>query len=216
MDDMAGETVLVACEKALFGSPESTAAALSYAASQITRLTALGDVTAANPMMTPELQALRRAVERDRYGLMGYALAARDHCTPSDCPAFRSLTDHTQISANMDQRVYEGMIIRYSPSWNAPPPSAALAALPPSTPTGKPTNAEFPTAASTPPVSIMVPEPGASSAPRQAAPAANAPLPRPTPSPTSAAAKKQVAPKTHVAPPTQIVPQAQAPAPESE
>ena len=34
--------------------------------------------------MTPELQALRRAVERDRYGLMAYVLVVRDHCTPSD------------------------------------------------------------------------------------------------------------------------------------
>ena len=75
IDDLAGETVLTACEKALFGSAESAAAAVSYAASQITRLTALGDVAAANKNMTPELQALRRAVERDRYGLMAYVLA---------------------------------------------------------------------------------------------------------------------------------------------
>ena len=33
--------------------------------------------------LTPELQALRRAVERDRYGLMAYVLMARDHCTPA-------------------------------------------------------------------------------------------------------------------------------------
>ena len=57
---------------------------MSYAASQITRLTALGDVAAANGSMTPELQALRRAVERDRYGLMAQVLLARDHCTPSN------------------------------------------------------------------------------------------------------------------------------------
>src|SRR6185437_13801576 len=31
VDDLAGETVLAACEKAVFGSPESTAAALAYA-----------------------------------------------------------------------------------------------------------------------------------------------------------------------------------------
>src|SRR4030088_86692 len=55
IDDLAGETVLTACEKALFGSAESAAAALSYAASQITRLTAYGDVAAANARMTPEL-----------------------------------------------------------------------------------------------------------------------------------------------------------------
>src|SRR6202046_1701804 len=81
VDDLAGDTVLAACEKALFGSAESAAAAVSYAASQISRLTAFGDVAAADTSMTPELQALRRAVEHDRYGLMAYALAARDHCT---------------------------------------------------------------------------------------------------------------------------------------
>jgi hypothetical protein len=212
IDDLAGETVLMACEKALFGSPDAAAAALSYAASQITRLTAAGDVAAANQRMTPELQALRRAVERDRYGLMAYALAARDHCTPSDCAAFRSIVDHTQISANMDERVYEGLVTRYAPSWNVPASAAAVAALPPSTPVGKPTNADFPSAASTPPVSIMTPEPGTTppSAPRPAV--ANAPMPSPRPAaaaaPTMAAVKKQAAPK----PPRQLAPAQPAPA----
>ena len=41
-----------------------------------------------------------------------------------------------------------------------------IAALPPSIPTGKPTNAEFPTAASTPPVNIMTPEPPLGAAPK--------------------------------------------------
>src|SRR5450432_3681522 len=72
VDDLAGETVLTACEKALFGSPESAAAALSYAAALITRLRASGDVAAANSNTTPELLSLRRAVERDRYGLLAY------------------------------------------------------------------------------------------------------------------------------------------------
>src|ERR1700731_926559 len=204
VDDLAGEAVLTSCEKALFGSPESTAAAISYAASQITRLTSLGDVTAANKIMTPELQALRHAVEHDRYGLMAYVLAVRDHCTPSDCAAFGALTDRHQIVANMEERVYDGLIARYAPTWNTPPAPAAapVAALIPGVPTGKPTNAEFPSAASTPPVSIMTPEPGVattSSAQRATPPAANAPLPQARPaaatSPTLAAAKKQPAPK---------------------
>src|ERR1700731_740238 len=149
IDDLAGEAVLAACEKALFGSPESTAAALSYASSQITRLTGFGDVAAANKNLTPELQALRRAVERDRYGLMAYVLGARDHCTPSECAAFQSLTDNHQISANMDERTYYGLIARYAPSWNAPAATTGpVANLAPSVPTGKPTNADFPSAAS--------------------------------------------------------------------
>src|SRR5450432_2792344 len=104
IDDLAGETVLLACEKALFASPENAAAALSYAAAQITRLTALGDVAAANKNLTPDLQILRRAVERDRYGLMAYALQVRDRCTPTDCAAFRALTNRQKIAVNMDER----------------------------------------------------------------------------------------------------------------
>src|ERR1700676_2859282 len=203
IDDLAGDTVLTACEKGLFGAAESTAAALSYAASQITRLTAFGDVAAANASMTPELQMVRRAVERDRYGLMAYVLAARDHCTPSDCAAFRALADHNQVAANMNERTYEGLIARYSPSWNAPVAAGPVATLAPSAPTGKPTNAEFPTAASTPPVSIMAPEPGTAPTPPRSPPSstpATAPLPSPRPTPTAgpaqAAAKKPAAPKS--------------------
>jgi hypothetical protein len=201
IDDMAGDAVLTACEKALFGTPEAAAAALSYAASQISRLTAFGDVAAANKNPTPELLALRRAVERDRYGLMAYVLAVRDHCTPSDCAAFRSLTDSRQIASNMDERAYDGLVGRYALIWNAPPAAAAVATLAPTMPTGKPTNADFPSAASTPPISIMTPEPTAA-APRPAAsaPAANAPTPSPRPgaaAPALAAAKKPAAASKH-------------------
>jgi hypothetical protein len=226
IDDLAGETVLTACEKVLFGSAESTAAALSYAASQIARLTAFGDVAAANASMTPELQMVRRAVERDRYGLMAYVLVARDHCTPSDCAAFRAVTDRNQILANMSERTYEGLIVRYAPSWNMPAATPGpVAALPPSMPLGKPTNAEFPSAASTPPISIMSPEPGqattpstprppaSSSQPSSSPPLTNAPLPSPRPTPALAAAKKQAGPKpARTAAPVQLAPAAPAPA----
>jgi hypothetical protein len=221
IDDLAGDAVLNACEKALFGSAESTASAVAYAASQISRLTGSGDVAAADQTVSSELLALRRAVERDRYGLMAYVLMARDHCTPSSCAAFRSLADNHQIVANMDERLYENLITRYASSWNAPPPAAApglVAALPTtSVPTGKPTNAEFPSAASTPPVNIMVPEPGSAPAgrsPPPAGPVQLAPAPRPpsattaAASPAPAAAKKPPTPKRTptAAAPVQIAP----------
>jgi len=222
IDDLAGEAVLTACEKALFGSPESAAAALSYAASRITRLTSLGDAAASeNP--APELQALRRAVERDRYGLMAYVLLARDHCTPSACAAFAALKDTRQIAANMNERVYDGLIAHYAPLWNtvaAPAPVATLS--PPQPPPGRPTNAEFPTAASTPPVSIMTPEPGpaATPAPRPAAspsPVANAPLPSPRPASAATPAKKQAASKSSPKPaPVQLAPAAAEPAADND
>jgi hypothetical protein len=228
IDDLAGEIVLTACEKALFGSAESTAAAVSYAAAQVTRLTAFGDAATANRNLSYELLTLRRAIERDRYGLIAQVLVARDQCTPSQCAAFRALTDSHQIVANMNERTYDGLISRYAPSWNAPAAAAPVAALSSSVPTGKPTNAEFPTAASTPAVNIMTPEPGsaAASAPRapvsptasSPASAANAALlsPRPTSSAAPAAlaaAKKQSAPKpSRTSAPVQLAPAA-APAP---
>src|ERR1700753_988514 len=88
IDDLAGDVVLAGCEKALFGSAEAAASAVSYAASQVSRLTALGDVASANAKMTSELLALRRSIEHDRYGLVAQVLQTRDHCTPTECPAF--------------------------------------------------------------------------------------------------------------------------------
>ena len=96
IDDLAGETVLAACEKSLFGSAESAAAAVSYAASRITQLTASGDVAAANRSMTPELQALRRAVERDRYGLMAQVLSRARPLHAVGMPGF-PVADRTPI-----------------------------------------------------------------------------------------------------------------------
>lgn len=216
IDDLAGDAVLTACEKVLFGSAESAAAAVAYAASQITLLTSLGDVATANKGAGSDLRALRRAIERDRYGLMAYVLMARDHCTPVACPAFRSLTDNRQIAANMNERVYETLIARYAPSWNAPAQAAAgmIAALPSSMPTGKPTNAEFPTSASTPPVNIMTPEPPlGAAAPKPppaaaAAPAAARPAAPAATSPALAAAKKPPPPpkRAPASSPVQLAP----------
>jgi hypothetical protein len=221
VDDLAGEAVMTACEKVVFGSAEATAAAVSYAASRITRLTALGDAVAANKSMTPDQQALRRSIERDRYGLAAQVLQVRDHCTASDCAFFRFLAAPQQIAANIDARLYDSLVTRYAPSWNMPAAAAGpVAALAPTMPTGKPTNADFPTSASIPPVSIMTPEPPpASPAPRAPAAVATAPVPAPRPASTApstasttpalAAAKKPPA-KPRPAAPAQITPPAPA------
>ncbi|MCK1653358.1 hypothetical protein IVA88_18220 [Bradyrhizobium sp. 149] len=227
LDDLAGDAVAIGCEKALFGAPDAAAAAVSATAARIDRLMALGDAATAEKSLTPDVKVLRKSLERDRYGLVAHVLVARDGCTRFDCAAFRSLTDQQQVAANMDSHLYDTLVARYAPTWNAPataqslPATAALAGLPPSMPTGKPTNAEFPSASSTPPVSIMNPEPPT----RQAAPAANAaaaPAPRAPASssaqaaaPAAPAAKKPPAPKSARAPagaPVPLAPPAAAPA----
>ncbi|MCL2714793.1 MAG: hypothetical protein FWD68_09495 [Alphaproteobacteria bacterium] len=163
LDEIAGETVLAACEKAVFRSPESVAAALSYAVVQINRLVALSGENG-GAAGTTELKSLRRAVERDRYGLVAQALMVRDNCAPSECTLFLVLVDRQHIVANMERRFFDELVRRHAASWNAPAGVVAaqapgLAGLPPSVPTGRPTNAEFPSADSTPAVSIMTASP---------------------------------------------------------
>jgi hypothetical protein len=243
VDDLAGDTVLSACEKALFSSAESVAAAVSYAASQLEHLTTYGDVASANKNMTPELAALRRAVERDRYGLIAHVLVENYRCTPADCPAFRLFSNRKQVVANMEAHAFDGVVGRYAASWNAPlpatpagPPVAVLSQapgtqsvgqVPPGTPlgpsqgtplgpsllTGRPTNADFPTAASTPPVSIMNPEPTAGPPPRSTPPAPTASAPASTVPPPPA--KKPPVPKpphtSAAAAPVQLSPAAAPP-----
>ncbi len=206
LDGLAGESVESACEKAVFASADSTAAAVSYAASQITRLASYGNVAAADKVMTPELQALRRAIERDRYGLIAQVLTVRDGCNLSVCPFFQSLTNTAQISINMTEKAYEGFVGQYLPAWNAPPAPAsapvATSVLPPSVPGGKPLSGDFPaSSASIPPVNIMTPEPPAS--PPQAAPktAEDAGAPRAGPAKKPPAQKPRAQAPASLAPP---------------
>jgi hypothetical protein len=221
VDDLAGDTVGQACEKAVFESPESTAAAVNYAASMLTHLVAIGDAATAQRTMPAETQAMRRAIERDRYGLMAHVLVTRERCTPTQCAAYRSLTDNHQIITNMDEHAFDNLVTRYAASWNAPQVTSAtmpLGMLPPAVPTGRPTTAEFPSSANTPAVSIMTPEPTggakppAVTAPAHPAQAAAAAPPPPAPAAPPAAAKKQAAAKRAPAAPTSITPPAQAPA----
>lgn len=205
VDDLAGDIVLAACERVLFGSADSAAAAVSYAASKISQLTAHGNVAAVNGTGTGEVAALRRLVERDRYGLMAYVLMARDQCQPEACAAFASLSDRSKLVVNMEERTYAGMIARYAPTWNAPSAAlvpAVVSSLPPSVPTGKPTNAEFPTSNSIPPINIMTPEPPLAGVRAPAAPtAAKKPAAQPKARPPAQAQPPQAAP-------VQLAPQA--------
>jgi len=219
LDGLAGENVENACEKALFASPDSVAAAVSYTAAQVTRLAAAGNAVAGKAL-NPELSALRRAVERDRYGLVAQVLMTREGCTAAaPCPFFQSLTNPTQIASNMNERLYDGFVGRYAPSWNiaAVAPAAAsaagnpVAALPPPTvpPPGKPVSGDFPSAASIPPINIMTPEPAAQGTQSAARPAdnaaatAHAPAPAPKPAP---AAKKAAPQKSRAQAPVQLAP----------
>ena len=180
LDAVAGENVDAACEKALFASAATVAAATSYAAA---RLELLSDMAAyvkrGGRGIDGALLPLRHSLETDAYGFLAHALAVRDGCTSQNCKALDVLADAGRVRANLSGQTLDRYLDRYLTAWAQQPdgPAPVADAAPQSQPTYQPggpgprkvVNIDFPTAASIPPVSIMNPEPGTKPTPAAAA-----------------------------------------------
>jgi hypothetical protein len=172
LDAVAGENVDAACEKALFTSAATVAAATSYAAA---RFDLLSDMAAyvkhGGRDIDGALLPLRHSLETDSYGFLAHALAVRDGCTAERCDAFALLGDTSVIKSNLKAQVFDQYVSRYAANWNknaatAPvadrlPGAVAPIAILPEAPAKAPVPDKYdlPSSASIPPVSIMNPEP---------------------------------------------------------
>jgi hypothetical protein len=227
LDATAGDTVETACEKAVFATPEGTAAAVSYMSARLALLTDADQFTKrVDPTYESTVAMLRQPIEVDRFGIVAHVLSVRDSCTPLLCDSFALLHDAGRVQANLKERVFDGYVARYTAEWTAreqkpatpvaeAPNNLTTASVPPAPPAAPPSvvssKYDFPSAASIPPVSIMTPEPtGPPEAKQAATPPASAPLPPRRP----AAARPPVAAARAAAPPPQaIVPPPPAAAP---
>jgi len=163
LDAIAGDAVETSCEKAVFQTPEATAAALSYVSAQLALLADVAAHARRSGADPAALSNLKRAVEADRYGLVARVLAVRDNCTPAACSVFAMLDDPGRISINLAERTYDLYVTRHAAAW---PTSEKLpVAAAPAGEGGAPSVAAgrgglyLPSAASIPPVSIMNAEP---------------------------------------------------------
>ena len=221
LDAVAGENVDAACEKALFASAATVAAATSYAAA---RLDLLSDMAAyvkhGGRDIDGALLPLRHSLETDAYGFLAHALAVRDGCTSQNCKALEVLHDASRVRANLNGQTLDRYLDRYLTAWAQQPdsPGPVADAATPSQPTYQPgapgphkmVNIDFPTAASIPPVSIMNPEPGTKPTPAGAA--ASAANPNPTaPAAATASAPPSKKPRKQAASPPAPAPAPTAP-----
>src|SRR5215472_5641567 len=72
LDELAGETVETACEKAVFASPEAVAAAVTYVTAKLALLVDRNEQTRRlDPTFAPELAPLS-ALEIDRFGIVAH------------------------------------------------------------------------------------------------------------------------------------------------
>jgi hypothetical protein len=184
LDAVAGENVDGACEKALFASAATVAAASSYAAARLELLSDMATyVKHGGRDIDGALLPLRHSLETDSYGFVAHALAVRDGCTSQNCKALEVLRDPSRVRANLSGQTLDRYLDRYLTVWALQPdgPAPVADATTQSQPTYQPggpgprktVNIDFPTAASIPAVSIMNPEPGTKPTPAPASAAAN-------------------------------------------
>ena len=102
LDELAGETVEAACEKAVFSSPEAVAAAVSYVTA---KLALLADGTEhaqhVDAAFAAEVAPLRTALELDRFGIVAHVLMQREGCTADRCESLARLHDTSHVLANL-------------------------------------------------------------------------------------------------------------------
>ncbi len=232
LDAVAGDAVETACEKAVFASPATVAAAVSYVTARLALLSDTIDLVRRNGGGSDAaLATLRLSIESDRYGIVAHVLSVRDSCTPLLCDSYVLFRDPDRVQANLRDRLFERYVERYAAEWartpSSPTPSSGTpvaeappaanyttASAPPAAAPAAPLSPkyDFPSAASIPAVSIMSPEPLAGPQPKPppaAAPAETKPAPKrpPKPAPHAAARTQPPAPPPPpTAPATQPTP----------
>jgi hypothetical protein len=196
LDAVAGDAVESACEKALFATPATVAAAVSYVTARLALLSdSIDYARRTGGGYESALATLRVAIESDRYGIVAHVLSVRDSCTPLLCDSYVLFKDPDRVQANLRDRLFDHYVERYAADWaRAPAVGTPVAETPPgvnyTTASVPPAGAspvtpaaplspkyDFPSAASIPPVSIMAPEPAAPPETKPAPPAAPAAAP---------------------------------------
>jgi hypothetical protein len=181
LDALAGDAIEAACEKALFASPASVAAAISYVDAQLTLLAGINAYGEGGGTDMDEVaEPLRRSLQRDRFGFVSHVLVIRDGCANDHCAAIARLGGSGEIRANLDTHAFASRVAQYQELWTKPLQTAAAPeTVQPAPPvTRKVVDIDFPTAASIPAVSIMNPEPKGPVLPGVAAAAASNPNPQ--------------------------------------
>lgn len=212
------ETVEGACERAVFASPETVAAASAYISARLTLLADANDYTSRRDQSyESSIAGLRRTVAADRYGLASQVLATRDGCTADTCDAFSLVYDDKKLRANLKDRLFDVTVARYATNWPtrtrplassspppAPAPGPATAAVNPPGP-----NVQFPSSQSIPAVSIMNAEPSGPPPPppsSQSAAQDDAPPKPPTNSAPASASRRPAAKSAAKSAPTATAP----------
>jgi hypothetical protein len=170
LDELVGDTVEAACEKAVFATPEAVSAAVSYVNAKLDLLVDGNDhARRSDPNFASELAPLLAALETDRFGIVAHVLARRHGCTAEKCDVLAWFNDNGHVLANLRDHTFDEQVTKFTATWSGVPRAAAegaaaaapTAALPNPGPLSGVVSPryDFPSSQSIPPVNIMAPEP---------------------------------------------------------
>ena len=169
LDEIAGDAVEAACEKAVFASPEAVAAAVNYVAAKVAVLAERNEYAQRiEPTFASALAPPLTAIEIDRFGIVAHVLARQQGCSAEKCGAVAWFSDPSHVLANLRDHTFDEQVMKFAAAWNGPAHAAAVdgaaAAEPPhlgSAPAALSPRYDFPPSQTIPPVNIMAPEPPA-------------------------------------------------------
>jgi hypothetical protein len=178
LDELGGEIVETACEKAVFASPEAVSAAVTYVTAKLALVVDGNDhARRVDPTFASKMAPLLTALEIDRFGFVAHVLAKRYGCTAEKCDALNWFSDQSRVVDNLRDHTFDEQVTKFAATWNsahratadgaAPALPTAALPIPGSLPLAVSPRYDFPSAQSIPPINIMAPE---QPAPRLAAP----------------------------------------------
>jgi len=124
--DAVSAPVEIACEKAVFATPEAVAAAVSYVEARYSLLVASAALAARDPSFQTTVERLRRGLEEDRFGVLAQVFLMRG-CNAPDCADFAVLHDSRRIIANARGQVFAAHVAAHGVAWNPGGVAAVLA-----------------------------------------------------------------------------------------
>lgn len=179
LDQTTNEQLTLGCERAVFGSAENVAAAVSFISARLAML--VDGLDAADRSGDPKsydavLHAVRGGLESDPFGIVAHVFLQQANCVPEQCEALTLLRDPNKVRVHLQDKTFDALVTRYAATWGQARPVAdngrpmsGVPAVPtvaggagPGAPVGN--KYDFPSANSIPPVSIMNSEPAQSTA----------------------------------------------------
>src|SRR5262245_3069283 len=102
LEGLAGEQVEIACERAVFATPDSVANAVTFVAAEVALLADVLDAAQRNDVnyeaiVTP----VRRGLETDRYGIVAHVMLQGENCSSDQCAALAMLHDANRVRSTL-------------------------------------------------------------------------------------------------------------------